>query len=140
MRGTRFGFIGIFVSLLIAAVAGVIGYNVGLSAGIATTGDAGATHVVYAPWGFGFGGFGLIFGILFLVLIFSLFRRAAWGGWGGGYGRGGRGGYGGPGPDHARMPGPMEPALDDWHRRAHGDSPSTGEANSGTREPSQPRS
>jgi hypothetical protein len=121
MQGSRFGFIGIFVSLLIAVVAGVIGYNLGLSAGLATTADGAATRVIYAPGGFGFGGFGLLFGILFFVLIFSLLRRAAWGGSRGWYGRGGWGHYAGQGHDHSRVPSEGNPMFDDWHRRAHGE-------------------
>lgn len=121
MRGPRFGFIGLFVSLLIAIVAGVIGYNMGLSAGLATTGASGATRIIYAPGGFGFGGFGLLFGILFLVLIFSFIRRAAWGGSHGWSGRGGSGHYGGWGHEQGSVPPQAEPMFDDWHRRAHGE-------------------
>jgi hypothetical protein len=128
MRGPRFGFIGILGALLIAVVAGVIGYNLGLGANVAATTD-GATHVVYAPWGygFGFGGFGLLFGILFFVLIFALIRRAAWGGRGW-YGRGGWGHYyGDQGHDHGSLPPQAQPMFDDWHRRAHGESTDSGQ-------------
>jgi hypothetical protein len=138
MQGSRFGFIGVIVVLLIAAVAGVIGYNLGVGSGAATT--DGATHVVYGPWGWGFGGFGLIFGILFFVLIFSLIRRAVWGGglrgW---YGRGGWGHYGDPGHTHG-MPPQAEPMLEDWHRRAHGEAGPGAGARTGTQGAGNPGS
>jgi hypothetical protein len=127
MRGSHFGFIGLFVTLLIAVVAGVVGYNLGLGANVATTTD-GASRVVYAPYGFGFGGFGLIFGILFFVLIFSLIRRAAWGGgprgW---YGRGGWGHYGDQSSGHGSMPPQVQPMFDELHRRAHGETTGSGQ-------------
>ena len=128
MQGSRFGFIGVFVALLIAVAAGVVGYNLGLGANVAATTD-GATHVVYAPWGygFGFGGFGLIFGILFFVLIFSLIRRAAWGGRGGWYGRGGWSRYGDPNHGHGSLPPQAQHMFDDWHRRAHGETTGSGQ-------------
>jgi hypothetical protein len=47
MRG--FGLLGVIGALLIAGIAGVIGYQIGLSAQVA---EAGAT-VLYAPWGAG---------------------------------------------------------------------------------------
>jgi hypothetical protein len=109
-----FGFIGVLVTLVVALVAGVIGYNLGLGANIAANGSA----VVYPAWGWGFGFgfpfFGLIFGILFLFLIFGLLRRAAWGGHRSGYG-GGPGGWQYDGHDR----------FERWHRQAHGDSEPT---------------
>jgi hypothetical protein len=130
----RFGLIGLLVALLIAGVAGVIGYNWGYSAGLINTAAANGSAVVYAPgygWGGGFGFFGLVFGIFFLFLIFGLIRRAAWGGGGrshhAGYGRG-RGGWGG-GPwgdsdaDQRGAATDVPPFVDgmlrDWHRKAH---------------------
>lgn len=118
MRG--FGFIAL---LLVAALAGAIGYNVGLGANVAANG--GAT-VVYTGWGFGFPIFGLLFGILFIALIFGLVSRAA---------RGGHRGYG-PGSswghraawDGRNVPPMAEEMLQHWHRQAHGEPGPTTEA------------
>ncbi len=134
MQGSRFGFMGVIAALLIAVVAGVIGFGLGQGSNVATTATDGPTHVIYTHWGWGFGGFGLLFGIFFLVLIFSLIRRAFWGGgprgW---YGRGGWGHYGDPGRTHG-MPPQAEPMLEDWHRRAHG-QPGAGTGTPGTGTP-----
>jgi hypothetical protein len=133
----RFGFLGLLATLLIAGVAGVIGYNWGYSAGLASAAADGAT-VVYAPgfgWGGGFGFFGLIFGLILVFVIFGVVRRAIFG-WGGsarsgayGYGHG-PWGYGRwsadartgtqPGSDRAASVPPfVEGMLKDWHRQAH---------------------
>lgn len=121
-----FGWIGLIVAALVALVAGVIGYNLGLGAQIATTGSG--TAVAYPWWGFGFGWhplFGLLFGILFFVLIFALIRRAVWGGSGHHHGPGwGRTGWYGPyGQSREEM-------LERWHRAAHGEA-AHGEAEHG---------
>lgn len=120
-------FIGWFTALavlLVAVVAGTIGYNLGLSANIATSGVTPAVYPVYGwGWGFGFGHiFGLFFFLIIIFVIFGALRRAAWGGH---HGRGpwmGRGyGPGGYGPG-----GSWKQAADDefsrWHRRAHGET------------------
>jgi len=86
MRG-----IGIIVTLVIAAIVGVGAYQLGLSQGLATTGTAVAPAVYYHP--FFFGGFGFLFPLLFIFLVFALIRGAFWGGMGRRYG-GGWGGYG----------------------------------------------
>lgn len=133
----RFGFIGLLVTLLIAGVAGTIGYNWGYSAGLVNGAAANGASVVYAGGGWGGGGFGffgLIFGLLFLFFIFGLIRRAAFG-WGGGprgyamhgYGGGGwgKGPWSGSGDaehSHTGNPGVppfIEGILKDWHRQAH---------------------
>jgi hypothetical protein len=118
MQGRRFGFIGIIATLVIAAVAGVIGYNLGLGAGLdAGTGATGP--VVYAPWGFG--GFGILLFILLVILVIGAFRRAAWGG----YHHYGPRGWG----EHAGrdLPPMADSMLQEWHRRAHSEaSPPTG--------------
>ncbi len=125
--GPRFGLLGILVGLIFIGIVAAIAYNVGLSAGLASTG--GTAPVVYGPW-LGFGGFHL-FGFLFSILIFALllgaiFRPRGWGhhGWRGGYG---------PGPwdyreDEMRdVPPPFEPMLEAWHRRVHGERPTKSE-------------
>ena len=84
-----FGFVGLLGVLLIAGISGVIGYNMGLSAGLTSAGAA--TAVVVAPWGLGFGPFGFLFGILFFFLIIGLIGRLLFGGrrHGHGFGPGG---------------------------------------------------
>src|SRR2546426_10411087 len=74
MRG-----IGIVLTLLIAAIVGVGAYQLGVSQGLATTGTAVAPAVYYHP--FFFGGFGFLFPLLFIFLVFALIR-ASFGGWG----------------------------------------------------------
>jgi len=119
--GPRFGFLGIFISLVVIGIIAAVAYNVGLSAGAAASGTG--APVVYGPW-LGFGGFHF-FGLLFFLLFFGLilaaiFRPRHWGGYGW------RGGYG-PGPwgwrsgDPRDVPTPVEGMLEDWHRRAHGE-------------------
>ena len=128
-----FGLVGLLGVLLIAGISGVIGYNMGLSAGLTSAGAA--TAVVVAPWGLGFGPFGFLFGILFFFLIVGLIGRLLFGGrrHGHGFGHAGAGGPGGPGwgggwsggagPrgwDGRTMPPFVEPMLRDWHSQAHG--------------------
>src|SRR5256885_11986968 len=86
MRG-----IGIILTLVIAAIVGVGAYQLGVAQGLATTGTAVAPAVYYHP--FFFGGFGFLFPLLFIFLIFALVRGAFSRGRGWGYG----GGWGGPG-------------------------------------------
>ena len=92
------------------------------------------TTVVYPAW-HGFGFFWPFFGFLFFFLLIGFLVRV-FGGWGrgGGYGgpRGGWGpGFAGPGGwDRSRweageVPPPVDTALQNWHRRAHGDGPET---------------
>jgi hypothetical protein len=102
------GIFGVLAAIVVVAVVAGIGigvYNAGVSEGVAeaarlaqAAGESPAA-VVYPPyighpgygygWGGGFGFFGILFGILFLFLIFGLIRAAfGWGRWGGGGGRG----------------------------------------------------
>jgi hypothetical protein len=128
MRGW-FGLLGFLAVLLVAGIAGFIGYSIGVSANVATT---SAGTVVYAPWawGWGFPFFGLLFGILFLLLIAGLVRRIAWGGPDRRFGPPGSfgGGWDRHGWDGRSVPPFVEPMLQDWHRRAHGDAPTGGRA------------
>jgi hypothetical protein len=102
---------GIFVTLVIAAIVGVGAYQLGLSQGLATTGTAVAPAIYYHP--FFFGGFGFLFPLLFLFLIFALIRGAFWG-WGGRrYG----GAWGG-----GQYQSPRE-RLEELHRELHGEKP-----------------
>jgi hypothetical protein len=96
MRGF---FIAIVTLLLLGGVAGVA-YEAGLAAG----GAAGAPAAAYPYfWHPGFFGFGFLFPLLFLFLIFGLARAAFGGGHWGGYGW--------------RSGGPR--MLDQWHRELH---------------------
>jgi hypothetical protein len=108
MRG-----IGIVVTLVIAAIVGVFAYQLGVSQGLATTGTAVAPALYYHP--FFFGGFGFLFPLLFLFLIFALIRGAFWG-WGGRRYGGGWGGY---------YQSPRE-RLEEMHREMHGEKKDTG--------------
>jgi hypothetical protein len=97
--GHRGGVLTAIVIVLVALAAGGLGYNIGLSHGLAVTAPAAGAppYMFYHPWGFGFG-----FGPLFLVLLFFFgFRTLLWGGM---YRRG-------------RYDLPMR--FEEWHRRAH---------------------
>ena len=107
MRG-----IGIIVTLLIAAVVGVGAYQLGVAQGLAGAGTAVAPALYYHP--FFFGGFGFLFPLLFLFLIFALIRGAIGRGRGWGYG----GGWGGPG--YYQSPRERIEAL---HKELHGEKP-----------------
>lgn len=124
MDERRSGWLRALAILVLVGVIGGIGYTIGL-ANAGTAVATGAAPVVYAPWGFGFGFFGLLFPILIIFLLF-----AAVGGRGRGRGHWGPGGYGGyrghgpdgrPWGDGKDVPPPFEPMLESWHRRAHGE-------------------
>ncbi len=102
---------GIIVALAIAAIAGVFGYQLGVSQGLVATGTAVAPAVYYHP--FFFGGFGILFPLLFIFLIFALVR-GAFGGWGRHYG----GGWAGTGYYQS----PRE-RLEALHKELHGEKP-----------------
>jgi hypothetical protein len=103
---------GIILTLVIAAIVGVGAYQLGVAQGLATTGTAVAPAVYYHP--FFFGGFGFLFPLLFIFLIFALIRGAFGRGRGWGYG----GGWGGPGYYQS----PRE-RLEELHREMHGEKP-----------------
>jgi hypothetical protein len=131
--------------LLIAVLAvggGVIAsaaYQAGLQTAVTTAaGGTGTTVVVPAygvgygwhPFGFGFGLFGFLGALLFLVIVFGLIRAIFFGGrhrhWGGaGWGPGGPVGPGGPGPGrpggsrYDRWEAVLHQDFDAWHRDAH---------------------
>ncbi len=123
----RFGFLGILVTIAIVLIAGGIGY----AAGLAASGAAPA----YPPFGFGFGLFGFLFFLLVIWLLVSAVARPhRWGGWYGGHGHWrGYGPRGEHGPWEARdVPPFVEPMLEAWHRRAHGESPAAPEEDRGS--------
>ena len=108
------------LALVVLAIVGVIGYQIGVSQNIAVQAPAGAMPMAYGypymHWGFGF--FGFLFPLFFLFLFFGLLR-AAFGhgrGWGDhGHGPGMHGGWG-----NGRE------RLEALHRELHGEKPTTG--------------
>jgi hypothetical protein len=106
--GHRFGWISAVILVVVALTVGAIGYNIGLSHGLAMAAPAAAApgavapYMWYRPWGFGFG-FGPLF---FLLLFFFAFRPLLWGGF---YGR----------HWHHADPSGLPPRFEEWHRRAH---------------------
>jgi hypothetical protein len=106
----RFGWIGASLVLLLALVAGGIGYSLGVSNATASAITASGANVTYVvgTGGIGFPFFPLLFGFLVFMLVVGFIRRAAWGGrrdWhamqmsaAGQPGWRGPGGWGGPGP------------------------------------------
>ena len=120
-----FGLLGLVVTAILLVIVGAIAYNVGWSDGLATHVPAGtAPPYEYGygphPFGLGFGIFGffwflfIVFGLLWLFRL-AFFGRRHWGGGGWGY-------KGGPG--HGIPPG-IDERMQEWHRRAHGEQPST---------------
>jgi hypothetical protein len=105
-----FSFLWVVLTLVIAAVVGVVSYQ----AGVATQLPAGAALApyYYQPHFYGFGLFGILF---FLFLLFLLFRIAAFGRRGWGHGGWKHGGYSGT------MPPGIEDRMQEWHKRAHGE-------------------
>jgi hypothetical protein len=118
----------VLVVALIAAAAAIgwMAYNAGLAQGAAQSSGAslGAAQgvVPYAMYGphfmapFGFGFLGCLVPLVFLCLVFSLFRLVAWGGMrrhmhNGCDPRGG--------PMHDRMRERWHQHMDEWHREAH---------------------
>ena len=132
------GFGAVIGLLLIALIGGVIGYNTGLSAGIAASG----AQIAYPVHGFGFGGFGGLFGLLvffiLIMVVIGAFRRAAWGhrGWGHhGYGMYGRHGWDDKSSSRDSSSWgdrPVPPFADEmlqrWHSQAHGQPDAAGHA------------
>jgi hypothetical protein len=106
--GRRFGWVVAVMAAVVALAAGAVGYNIGVSHGLAiaapAAGAAGTAvpYMWYRPWGFGFG-----VGPLFFVLLFFLVLRPLL--WGGFYGRRW---------DHSQ-PYDVPPRFEEWHRRLH---------------------
>jgi hypothetical protein len=132
-RGIAFAVL--LTALVVGLLVGGIAYTAGLNADVVVAAPGTVpTTVVYPGWhGFGFGFIWPFFGILLFFLFVGLVARA-FGGWGRGYGgpRGswgpGNGGWGPGGWDRSsfesgEVPPPFDTALQNWHRRAHGDEP-----------------
>lgn len=120
-RRVGFGLLWLLATLLIAGGAAAIAYQAGTMVAIGSA--ANGAYLVH-PWiGYGYGFFPFFplfpfFGFLFVVLLlFWAFRAARWsrGGW---YGP--RGGYGPPDWHHN-----VPPAFEEWHRRAHDETPTS---------------
>ena len=107
---SRFAFIWVLLTALIAGITGYIAYGAGVATHVATTAGTDGAAYFYHP----FFGFGLLFPILFVFLLFWVLRPRRW--WGGGWGgHGMRGGFPQGVPPH------LEDRLRDWHSRAHGE-------------------
>jgi hypothetical protein len=125
-----FGLIGLVMTAILLVIVGVIAYNVGWSDGVATHLPSGTQAVAppyyygYGPhfWGAGFGIFGFFWLLFILFILFGLLRFAFFGRMfrGGGWGHGHGGGYG-----HRGVPPAIDEWMQEWHRRAHGEQPSS---------------
>ena len=126
----RFGIVGFLIGALLLGGVGLTAYQMGVNEGTTSAAvDAGAT-VVYMQGGGGFPFLGVLFGLLFIGFVVSLFTRAAWRRAGGpGFGPGfgpGRGPWGGHGPGgwgeagDRPVPPPFDAVLGRWHCEAHG--------------------
>jgi hypothetical protein len=126
--------LGVTLALLIALIAGGIGFAIGTNIAFPTD-ASGAVAVPPAAagwhgWGWGFPFFplaGLLLLVLFIAFFVGIARHAAWRD---------RGWYGprgwGPGPwtgsDSGGNEDPRQALFDAWHRQAHGQGPA-GEPN-----------
>ncbi|MBI5301413.1 MAG: hypothetical protein HY868_04680 [Chloroflexi bacterium] len=111
--------LGILIALLLVAGVVAVGgyaYSMGVAQGMTTPGklDVPSTGVAplpywYRPWGWHYGGFGLLscfFPLLFFFLFFGLMRAFFWRGhWGMHHGR--------------KWEGGVPPMFEEWHRKMH---------------------
>jgi hypothetical protein len=116
------GLLRVMVIITIALIVGALAYGAGVAAGQAGAASGGAaTPVVYAPFGFGFGFFGLLLTIVLIGLVIAAVRGPR--GWGGRTGPWAAGPYWGHPADGGRDVPPMvDEMLASWHRRAHGET------------------
>lgn len=130
--------LGVLIVVVLAAGAigiGVTAYNYGVARGLSDSGqivpgpDQGRLdrpgriwsplHFGYAMpmmggrFGYGFGFLGCLVPILFLFLVFALFRFIFWRPWGWGWRHHGPWGHG----EGRGVP----PMFEEWHKRAHGE-------------------
>lgn len=127
---TIIGIVLSLVAVLVLAGVGVGIYNAGVTQGVLEAGRVPAGAPVPAGYGygygwhgagFGFGFLGLLFPILFFVLLIGLARAAFGGGRGprGGWGPGGPGGWGNGGPGRDGWREERDRRIADLHQRLH---------------------
>jgi len=120
---SRFAFLWVLATAVIAGVAAYIAYGAGVASHI--TGTAAAGGAVYYQPVFPFFGLGFFFPFLLILLLFLFLRPRRWG-------RGGWGGYGmHGGPSQGGVPPHIEERLRDWHRTAHGETSTPPDAPAG---------
>ena len=121
---------GLLVQILAVSAVGLgaYAYNAGIAQGLAQSGklvapsDGALPYLVhpgafyFGPPGFGFGCFGLLVPLAFLFLFFSVMRGFMGHGWGH------RHAWRSEGPWSKDVP----PVFEEWHKRAHGQSPEEG--------------
>jgi len=120
------GILVIAILFGVAATAGSWAYQAGLAQGLAQDGQPAVSVAPYYygyghgpgffhPFGFfPFGCFGILFPVLGLFLLFGLVRRVLW--------------HGPFGHHHGRWGGGPPPMFEEWHRRAHGETPPSADA------------
>ena len=75
----RFGWIGVFLVLVLTVVAGTIGYQLGMSHAVDTAVAAGGANVTYVvSTGGGVPFLPLLFGFLLFMIVVGMIRRASW--------------------------------------------------------------
>ena len=131
-----------FLLIVVLAIGGsaiaATAYQAGVTTGatqVVTDGTTVVTPIVVPAWGFhpgfGFGFLGFLGTIVFLILVFGLFRaiigggrhRHGWGPGGPDWGpNGGPGGPGGPGPDRWGGRERFRGTFEEWHRESHATS------------------
>jgi hypothetical protein len=132
---TRFGLLGGVLVLLLGAGIAALAYQAGVSQGAASAASAGSVVVVGGgPWGFGI--FGILFGLFFLFILARIVIGVTFGAFGRGRGPWGHGsfmgrrawmdssasgpGTGGPGAGGPRGHwGDREAFVAEMHRRLH---------------------
>jgi len=93
---TRFGLLGGVLVLVLGAGIAALAYQAGVSQGAATAASAGSVVVVGGgPWGFGI--FGVLFGLFFLFILARVVIGVTFGAFGHGRGPWGHGGFAGRG-------------------------------------------
>ncbi len=138
-RRVVLGILLVLVVIVGALAVGGVGYQLGVSQGLATnpslTAPQGSGTVPYVygvpyffhgpwGWGWGFGFLQCLFPLFIFLLIFLLIRGLVWrGGMGWRRGWGGHG-YGPGGQDFGPGGQGVPPMFAEWHKRAHGE-PST---------------
>ncbi len=139
---TRFGLLGGVLVLALGAGIAALAYQAGISQGAATAASAGSVVIVGGgPWGFGI--FGILFGLFFLFVLARLVIGVTFGAFGRGHGswaggHPGRGAWmsgpaGAPGAGGSHGPwGDRETFVAEMHRRLHERDAAGGTAPSAT--------